>query len=275
MQKTFFIVGCQRSGTTLLRLILECHSRIQCFDEHLGYRLLRRENWANEVERELVGFKTPMLTEQFNDAVFQDYNLDPFPNRYAGYPLIFMVRDVRDTVASMVNYGVGRSSTWLDRWGIPALELKMERYPEYASQLKPILERYATGSHLRLRQAALCWRYKTNALANYQQLGFPVLCLKYEDLVTRPRAELERVCVFLGVDWEEALLQHASRAHGEVFSNGRTIGLTDPCRPIDTNSLRHWTQFSDDELEAILDVAGPTQAQFYGGEKACGSSAEP
>lgn len=263
MQKTFFIVGCQRSGTTLLRLILECHGRIQCFDEHLGYRLLRRDDWAAEITADLVGFKAPMLTEQFSDAVFQDYNLEPFPNRHAGQPLIFMIRDVRDTVASMVNYRVGRSSTWLDRWGIPALAWKMEHYPEYASQLEPILRRWASSSHARLSQGALCWRYKTNALARYQALGLPVLVLRYEDVVTRPRTELERVCAFLGVDWEEGLLQHASRTHGEVFSNGRTIGLTDPSRPIDATSVRRWTQFSDEELEVILDAAGPTQAQFY------------
>jgi hypothetical protein len=39
----FFISGCQRYGTTMLRLVLESHSHIHWFDEAIGYRLLIAE----------------------------------------------------------------------------------------------------------------------------------------------------------------------------------------------------------------------------------------
>lgn len=38
--RRFFITGCQRSGTTLLRLILEGHQDIRCFDETRSYGVL-------------------------------------------------------------------------------------------------------------------------------------------------------------------------------------------------------------------------------------------
>jgi hypothetical protein len=37
----FFILGCQRSGTTLLRLILESHPDIFCYDEIKAYAVLQ------------------------------------------------------------------------------------------------------------------------------------------------------------------------------------------------------------------------------------------
>lgn len=44
MMERFFISGCQRSGTTMLRLILESHPFIQCFDEVAGYDILIHES---------------------------------------------------------------------------------------------------------------------------------------------------------------------------------------------------------------------------------------
>jgi Sulfotransferase family len=52
----FFVAGCQRSGTTLLRLVLECHPRVYCFDEAIGYRVLAGEPFDVPAERTRVGF---------------------------------------------------------------------------------------------------------------------------------------------------------------------------------------------------------------------------
>lgn len=38
--KPFYIIGCQRSGTTLMRLILDSHPQVSCVDESSAYDLL-------------------------------------------------------------------------------------------------------------------------------------------------------------------------------------------------------------------------------------------
>ena len=67
-QEIFFIIGCQRSGTTLLRLILESHSQITCFDEPDCYEKLKQITDLKNSKN--LGFKCPIITEQMNEPFF-------------------------------------------------------------------------------------------------------------------------------------------------------------------------------------------------------------
>jgi len=73
-----------------------------------------------------------------------------------------------------------------------------------------------------------------------------------------------RVCTFLGVPWEERLLDHASAAHRGLDREGMAIGGTNARRPIDSQSTNRWrAAFSDDQVAEILRFAGPAQASLY------------
>src|SRR5437016_4600645 len=63
--RRFYILGCQRTGTTLMRLVLECHSKILCFGEVRGYQALANNERTIPYGKEIVGFKIPRWTEQF------------------------------------------------------------------------------------------------------------------------------------------------------------------------------------------------------------------
>jgi hypothetical protein len=65
--RRFLITGCQRSGTTLLRLILGSHSKIYCYDEYLAYARLRDGDASEAQGYQLVGYKIPRWAEQLND----------------------------------------------------------------------------------------------------------------------------------------------------------------------------------------------------------------
>ena len=69
MQERFFILGCQRSGTTLLRLILEVHPDVFCYDELKGYAVLQGAIQEDLPHARLIGFKIPRWTEQMNCEV--------------------------------------------------------------------------------------------------------------------------------------------------------------------------------------------------------------
>jgi hypothetical protein len=47
---------------------------------------------------------------------------------------------------------------------------------------------------------------------------FPGVTLRYEDLASDPAAETRRVCDFLGVPWEESMLDYGRFAHGSFKS---------------------------------------------------------
>ena len=260
----FFVIGCQRSGTTLMRLILDSHSLVGCLDEPQSYRAVAATERSRYSTKALLGAKVPCLTEQFGQATLWDRRLlEPTPNPYHGQPLIFLVRDARDTVASMHSLTVaGRS--WIQRSARPTVLAKRRRDAAFASRYRPFLH-LADSREDDVGLAAFYWRYKTDALREYASRGWPLLPVRYEDVVSQPLTELARVCRFLGIPWEPSLLEHHNRPHSGVSPSGTTTGGTDGRRQIDDTSVGRWgTIFTEREGKRIIELAGESQQMLYG-----------
>lgn len=258
----FFILGCPRSGTTLMRLVLESHSKVFCFDETEGYLALASNSVEVPDGKELVGFKVPLWTEQFKEEYLSDpISGEPVvPRFYRKDPIIFLFRDVRDTVASMLKLGSLRP--WL---GVPPeIKYKVDHFDWFRTRYARELQQVSASQSGRHAVAAFYWKYKTAAFFEYRAAGWPVLGVRYEDLTRQPRRELSRVVEFLGVDWEESLLDHPSREHGELDSSGLATAFTDPKRQIDTASVGSWEDvITAAHVEEILAIAGDLQEQLY------------
>jgi hypothetical protein len=107
----FFILGCQRTGTTLLRLILESHPDVFCYDELIGYAVLQKPAIETFPQAPLVGFKLPCWTEQLTKPLLFDEGVDgSCRSFYGGEKILFLQRGVRDTIASMLKLRTGRST---------------------------------------------------------------------------------------------------------------------------------------------------------------------
>ena len=246
-----------------MKLLLECHPDVRCYDESCAYPILAGRI-AALADRLYVGFKVPRLTEQLGAEIFRDHGLPDFRNIYLDEPIIFMLRDVRDVVASMISLKYD-TLTWLDKWGLPALDFKLQRDPVFNTRYAAIIAPYRHSQFIRIAGAALYWRYKVDALFEYIDRQFPVLPVRYEELVLRPEIELLRVCGFLRVRWDAALLRHHELPHNEVWGPSRAIGGTDSRRRIDSTSVGRWKQvLTAEHLAVISDVAGETSRRLYG-----------
>jgi hypothetical protein len=195
--RPIFIVGCGRSGTTLLRLMLDSHAAIAAgeetkfltdlepiLDEH--WRLLQtygfeRDWWVDRIRAFYGGFlaeyterkgkrrwaeKTPGYTFHlpFVDELFPD----------AQY--VHLIRDGRDVVAS-----------FRERWGYRAgLRAANSVWRE------SIVRARAFGAQL--------------APDRYQEL-------RYEALIADPERELRSLLAFLGEAWDDAVLQYDQLPH--------------------------------------------------------------
>lgn len=249
---SWFILGCQRSGTTLLRLVLNSHEDLRCIDETLGHEIL-----AGRVDvptgRRRLGFKLPRFTEQIDSAQPSDYFVYPARRFYSGQPIIFIQRDPRDVIASMLRLNDG---AWFQRWVRAILDekLKNEEFCERYAAMREWCERSARPD---AAVGALYWRYKNDALEIYRQRGYPVHLVRYEDLVSFPERELRKISEFLTVEWQPArLLAHFTIEHDQLMDDGKAIGGTDPRRPIDSASLGLWTGVLDaPSVEIIEHVA--------------------
>lgn len=259
----FLIIGSQRSGTTLMRLILECHSKIECYDEESSYEILAGQREADH-KKALSGFKVPQLTEQLAQPFLCD-DVDicarepGVQNSYDGEKMIFMIRDARDTVASMLGL-----KSWFALSGDPVLESKINNDSAFATRYAAEIAIARTSSYYQVARAALIWRYKSDSLWDYIDRGYRVLPVRYETLVKWPRVELTNVCRFLSVSFESSLLRHESLPHGELNAYGMAIGNTNPKRSIDDVSVGRWRQrFNTPQIDEILRIAGKNQGLLY------------
>jgi hypothetical protein len=241
----------------MLRLILESHPAIQCFDEAGGYDLLVRESKGADSEffvkegAALLGFKIPRFTEQLTWFEFSDPDYGTFPSFYEDQKVIHVVRDVLDVVGSMMRLKVPGGASWLERYGIEILQALIE-HPNVNTLFKrkyAALERQGLPSHL---VGALYWEIKNQGLFDLLEHKKPIYAVRYESLVGSPKSELLKLSLFLGVNWSDSLLNHPDHPHTELDVNGIAIGETDPLRDIDTHSIgKHMYLLTKQQIKEV------------------------
>jgi len=262
MQERFFILGCQRTGTTLMRLILEAHPDVFCYDELKSYAVLQKSVLPDPPRTRLIGFKIPRWTEQLTCQVLFDAGPEgPCDNFYQGEKILFLLRDVRDTMSSMFKLKAGESN-WCEIWVPTIIEAKLVRDETFRTRYHAEWDVIESCSKRLVGLAALYWKYKTDAFFSYHARGFPVVAVSYEQLVTNPRPTLQSICAHLGIPFHQNLLRHNEFQHTELFENGLTLGNTDPGKPIQPTSVGQWPQFfSDEDTELIARITGDLPAR--------------
>jgi hypothetical protein len=261
--RVFFIIGSQRSGTTLMRLVLECHSQIHCRDEKRSYHFLSDPSGQRSFDTHRLGLKVPQLTEQLSDCYLKDdqairTSSPGVPNPYNAHRIVFMIREALDTVSSMLAL-----DGWLEEYGGSVLERKMNDDLDFRQKYAEEIEELHRSQSRKASQAALIWLYKVDALFTYISKGYPVLPVWYESLVGSPRIELAAVCSFLDVPWEATLMQHDALPHGELMPGGRAIGNTDPGRAIDDTAVGRWQHdLSTRDVDAVARLTDRMQTKL-------------
>ena len=250
-----FIVGMSRGGTTLLSRMLDAHSDIAILPETWMYVVLDRlgcleefsNPWQtalffNEVWKNLASYRDPAarvvaleaakergylgpsarLLERLGRAYAKERNAKIWGEKTPGHALwlpqirmlfpqariLFMVRDPRDVLVS-----------YDERWD------EGRRDTKYLVSTASLLKYYL--SHLLRRPA------------------FPpaqVQWVRYEALAANPAAELQRVCNFLGVGFQQSMLafyrRHANVEH--EMPEGRHHALLS--RPVTTEKIGRYQE---------------------------------
>lgn len=249
MKNKFLILGCQRSGTTLLRLVLDSHPEINCLDEQKSYTQLEKESFE-EITASNIGFKVPIYTE-----LMVEYN---FIKRFKDYKIIFMDREIHEVCASMLcmsnflYYEYETIGKWLDD-----SNRKLAKNYFFKDYLKSINREKMTRMQ-KIDLACRYWSYKTDSYAKMLKLGFNVKRVKYSDLVSEPEPTIMEILNFLGIPWHDACMKHHKCEHGEL-DNGIAIGNTNAKRAIDSLSL--------EKYKYVLTVAEIESIKIYMKEK--------
>ena len=259
----FFIVGSQRSGTTLARLVLNSHPKVLVYDEVVGYGFLctgRREGLTDKITH--VGFKLPRFTEQLAHSTLKDHGIKESTEwSYGDQAIIFMLRDVRDTVCSMNGLMLGKKTSWLASYGASGLKAQLGN-PAFQEKYTDDIAMARRWGWPLVCIGAIHWKYKTAAVMDYIERGWPVMPLQYEALVNKPRPLLRKTVQFLGLEWSPKLMQHHQTEHQELLAGGLAVGQTDPKRAIDTGSVERWREeLTKVEVDMIMQLAGDLNSQ--------------
>jgi hypothetical protein len=272
-----FIVGRGRSGTSLLQDMLGANPVLSAAKESPFILALLKKY-------EPVKVWTPQLIEAFLDDLYQDLQFRFFWNvrrqelradilRYSLSELTFQV------ICKIVYLNFpGARKKEETRWIVD----KNPLYSLYLNDLEPVFPKSRFIHIIRdYRDNIISCRNSfgekdlgmlANRWVNYHRKidAFDrahkdkVFCLKYEDLVSRPKEMMEAICDFLGVPYSESMLRFYEtnkRVDPEVenvdgYNLPRKMHLN-LRSPVNTSAVNRWTkELGGKELELIDHIAG-------------------
>ncbi len=204
-----FVLCTLRSGSTLLRVLLDSHSQIHAPQElHLGYLNVKLKNkwaaramdeiglderrleyllWDRILDRQLAhSGKAHLVSKTPNDVFIADRILECWPDAR----FIFLLRHPGAIVRSRANLR-------------PDAEDNVETIARYGEALDRARRTHAG------------------------------LTVRYEDLTTEPEVQTRRICEYLGLPWEPAMLEYGRYDHGRYRP-----GLGDWAGKIKTGSIQ-------------------------------------
>jgi hypothetical protein len=251
-QNHIVIGGCGRSGTTLLRVILDSHPRISCGPESNVFlqpvlqlpRLTRKFkldsndlNQAYFASRSRAEFidRLAQLSRNFTGkprwaekTPRNVHNLKFIFDKFPRAKFIHVLRDGRDVVCSLRTHPRHRV---VDGKLVPLHTWKPMKY--------------------------CATRWRDSLLAAKPHMSDPRFhTVRYEQLVTSPRKAISALMDFLGEPWNDALL-----AHSEAASTFRDVSSfpqnPEALQPIGTTALARWQRdMTEQDKQIFQAIAG-------------------
>jgi protein-tyrosine sulfotransferase len=235
------IMGSQRSGTTLLFLMLTAHPRILGLDENESKGTL--PSWITLLRNSRRGcltcYKLPTETEE----------VELFARSYPDTRTIWVIRNPLSVVSSMRQLKVGKG-TWLSTLGRFELRKLTTIFPQISQLDVDQLDDIAIG--------ALLWKYKQRAIEVYRSYGLNVHEVRYEDILESPRQALAAVLGFIGVDWSDNVLNHEQHHDPRREHPGGTRAD----RPLDATRKQPTLALSGEEIARVEAVCREEMESF-------------
>jgi hypothetical protein len=265
-----FVVGCGRSGTTLLRLILNKHPHLAMFGESSAFfRLGRYGSLQNRGS----------LRRFVRDWNFAFASQTPYSGILDSHELrskLCKVHSHADAISTIMWEFAAREKK--KNWGektpahVHKADTILRAYPKAKiihitrdprAVVRSALLSFTSGPFL-LRDAyniAMYWVKCERTIERVQQSHpHQVKLIKYEDLVSNPEATIVEICDFVGIDYDAGMLDTASSASRyaprEGGSGGEVIKIHQGLLTnINSNALLKWRDDLSDEIIAAVQLA--------------------
>ncbi len=284
----FFIFGHARSGTTLITRLIRLHPEVHCnyqahfftrqpllqglvADETIGEWLSRRSNRWNRgrdlspvvlraaadfiMEREAKRYGKNIVGDKSPNSLLEDESVRLLNKIYPEAQLIVIVRDGRDMAVSH------RFQSFIDAsQHLSSEDLRIR--DDFSRDASPFLSgQRSIFTDKAIRAAAAGWARNvtgTDKIARelYRER---YLHLRYEDLLERPQAELDRVWTFLGVDSKDKSLTRAIKTELEnnPDADWQKQKAGELVEPLEKGKQGSWRiMFTDHDRQIFKELAG-------------------
>lgn len=238
-----FVVGVARSGTTLLRLMLDAHPRLAIPPEtHFIPKLIKA--CAEEGDRHARVME--LLTHHRRWPDFQ-LDADDLRRRLEG------IQPLTATAALRAFYGAYAEREGKPRWGdkTPSYVRKMRRIHRVLPEARFVhLIRDGRDVALSLVEVHFGPEQLTDAAAKWtKEIGKArrdagrvphYMEVRYEDLVAEPEPILRRICEFVALEWDPAMLEYHKAAPERMAAIARDFERGEgPAIPAEVRARQH------------------------------------
>ena len=274
MATFFFIVGCPRSGTTLLQRMLDTHARVAVTPETHFMRRFWARRWSSGWSLPLPGRPTRLARalSQLPELQEMDFDEARLRQRLAGGA-----------------FSLGRAfrlvlEDFADRRGVDVIGEKTPNHQIYVESLRRFFPGVRIVQILRdPRAVAASWkkvpwttgsaatdaeiwrRYAEEARVHEGSSAVDIATVHYESLVTEPAATLQGLCDFLGLEFDEGMLRfHQGEPKGVNVE--REPWKERASRPLTADRLESWRrELTATEISQVELVAGEAMEHWgYG-----------
>ncbi|CAJ0600193.1 unnamed protein product [Cylicocyclus nassatus] len=244
-----FIGGVPRSGTTLMRAMLDAHPDVRCGEETrvipriLGLRAqwkksekewnrLQQAGVTDEVIKSAIGSFIIQVIAGHGAPAPRLCNKDPFTMKSAVFlsemfpnaRYIFMIRDGRATVHSIISRKVTITNFDLTDY----------------------------------RQCLTKWNAAISAMNEQcNAVGDKCLRVYYEQLVLHPEAQMRRILDFLQIPWNDSVLHHERFIGKDVSLSNVERSSDQVVKPINVDALSKWVGAIPEDVVRDMDEVAP------------------
>ncbi|CAB3402991.1 unnamed protein product [Caenorhabditis bovis] len=244
-----FIGGVPRSGTTLMRAMLDAHPDVRCGEEtRVIPRILGLRSQWKKSEKEWNRLQQAGVTNDVINAAVSSFimqvivghgevaprlcNKDPFTMKYATYlkeifpnaKYLLMVRDGRATVHSIIS----RKIT-------------------------------ITGFDLNdFRQCMQKWNSAMETMIDQcNAVGDRCLRVNYELLVLHPEAQMRKILEFLDIPWNSNVLHHEQLIGKDISLSNVERSSDQVVKPVNLDALSKWVGKIPEDVVRDMDEIAP------------------
>ncbi len=233
-ERLVLILGCQRSGNTLTYLMLNAHPSIHGVDESdVDYIFPAPSSLrAQKVDQKsLFALKFPAQTAKM------EYIL----KNLAESKIIWPSRNPYAVVSSMLRWQQ-KEGNWIKVYGADELWQHSFIFPEILDLDIKSLDEVSLGAYI--------WKYKELTLNWCKQNNLSVYDFQYEQLLDDPSKIMAEIVEFIGLEWDESVLNHES----QYSSDKRYPGGTDGSKAIDKSRKKPKLALSDQDFETVANI---------------------